>query len=462
MERMHRYTRETAEIEATIVGYATQRLSLDPPPLDHPESPDTLAERVGQTITPGGIGAIEALRIYREQLAPATISSDHPLFLAFVPAAPTKASVLFDLVVSASSAVGSTWMEGAGGVFAENQALRWLADLADLPPGAGGVFVSGGSAGNLSGLVAARHAALARRRALGRDRPATWWIAAVDEAHSSIRSAARIMDCEILAVTPDERGRLTGAHLTAAIDAAPADRRDGLFAAVATAGTTNVGIVDDLAGVADVCARHGLWFHVDAAYGGAALAAPSARPLFDGVERADSLVIDPHKWLFAPYDCAALLYRDPALAAAAHTQEAAYLDDVNVSGEWSPTHYAYHLTRRLRGLPFWFSLAAHGTDAYRDGVEHVLGLSREVAAQIRARPGLDLVLEPELSVLVFRREGWGSRDYAAWAQERLDRGAAFVLPSTWRGERVMRFCFVNPLTTVAEVASLLDSMRSMP
>ncbi len=462
MERMHRYTPETAEIGSAIVEYATRRLSLDPPPLDRPESPESLAAHVGATITDTGLGAQEAFRIYRDRLAPATISTDHPLFLAFVPAAPTKASVLFDLIVSASSTVGATWMEAAGGVYAENQALRWLADLAGLPPEAGGTFVSGGSAGNLSGLVAARHAALARRRADGLGRPARWRIAAVDEAHSSIRSAARIMNSQVVPVTPDERGRLTGSNLATAIEALSAEDLEGLFAVVATAGTTNVGIVDDLAGVAEVCRRHSVWFHVDAAYGGAALAAPSARPSFDGIEEANSLVIDPHKWLFAPYDCAALLYRDPRLAAAAHTQEAAYLEDVNISGGWNPTHYAYHLTRRLRGLPFWFSLAAHGTDAYRDGVEHVLALTREVAEDIQHRPGFELVLEPELSIVVFRREGWSGDDYVTWSRRSLDEQRAFVLPSTWKGERVMRFCFVNPLTTAGSVASLLDSMRTPP
>jgi hypothetical protein len=136
MEEMHRYTLHTAELEAAIVEYATWRLSLDPPPLDRPERSETLAERAGTTITAGGLGGLEALRVYREALAPAMISTDHPLFLAFVPAAPTKASVLFDLVVSASSNVGATWMEAAGGVYAENQALRWLADLAGLPEAA--------------------------------------------------------------------------------------------------------------------------------------------------------------------------------------------------------------------------------------------------------------------------------------------------------------------------------------
>src|SRR5205823_12578813 len=141
----------------------------------------------------------------------------------------------------------------------------------------------------LSGLVAARHAAHARRVAEGRDRPARWAVAAAAEAHSSIRSAAAVMDADVLAIPDDDRGRLTGPNLRAALSAAEPSVLESLFAVVATAGTTNVGIVDDLAGVAEVCRARGLWFHVDAAYGGAALCAPSVRHLFDGIEHADSL-----------------------------------------------------------------------------------------------------------------------------------------------------------------------------
>ncbi len=446
----HRYTEETEELARAIVAYATERIRLEPT-LDGPKPAAELRERVGTTITEKGVGGLEALRIFVEELAPACISTDHPLFTAFVPAAPTDASVLFDLVVGASSIVGSSWLEAAGAVYAENQALRWLADLAGLPPDAGGTFVSGGSAGNLSGLVAARdHAARSRRK-----RPARWRIAAVHDAHSSVWSAARIMDADVLPVPADERRRLTGENLAAALDEAD---EGGVFAVVATAGTTNAGIVDDLAGVAAVCRERGLWFHVDAAYGGAALAAPSARHLFHGIEVADSLVIDPHKWLFAPFDCAALLYREPRIAARAHMQEASYLDDINVSGEWSPSHYAFHLTRRVRGMPFWFSLAAHGTNAYRDAVETVLFLTRQVADDIRRREYLELVTDPELSVVLFRRTGWGDAKYTAWCDRLLLEGIAFCLPTTWEDERVMRFCFVNPRTTAGDVTALLDSM----
>ena len=153
--------------------------------------------------------------------------------------------------------------------------------------------------------------------------------------------------------------------------------------------------------------------HVDGAYGGAALAAPSVRYLFDGIEHADSFIVDPHKWLFAPFDCCALLYRDPELARHAHTQHAGYLDPITTTGEWNPSDYAVQLSRRARGLPFWFSLAVNGTDAYRDAIESTLAVARAGASEIRRRPNVELLVEPELSVLVFRRTGWTAEDYQA-------------------------------------------------
>ena len=169
--------------------------------------------------------------------------------------------------------------------------------------------------------------------------------------------------------------------------------------------------------------------HVDAAYGGAALLAPSVRDRFAGIEHADSLVIDPHKWLYAPFDCAALLYRDPALARAVHTQDASYLDVIHDEpDEWNPSDYAYQLTRRARGLPLWFSLAVHGSDAYRDAIERVLATAHAAAARIRALPHLELVREPELSIVLFRRTGWTGADYDAWSARLLDEQIAFVDP----------------------------------
>jgi len=183
-----------------------------------------------------------------------------------------------------------------------------------------------------------------------------------------------------------------------------------VFAVVATAGTTNVGIVDALDSVADACAASGAWFHVDGAYGGAALAAPSVRNLYNGVERCDSLVVDPHKWLFSPFDCAALVYREPAAARRAHTQHAGYLEPLMDDTVFNPCDHAHVLTRRARGVPFWFSLATYGTDAYRDAIEETLTVARATRDLVVAADHLELIVEPELSVVAFRRHGWGADD----------------------------------------------------
>ncbi len=450
MQEMHRYTDETEDLARAIVAYARGRIA-NPQPLDHTGGPpEELESRAGDTISPEGIGWEEALRIWAEVLAPATISTDHPASFAFVPAAPTKASTLFDLIVGASSTIAAGWIDGAGAIWAENQTLRWIADLAGMPLGAGGVFVSGGSAGNLSALVTARHAAAA-----GRPRPARWRFAACDTVHSSVSAAARVMDVGVLDVPGDERGRLTGGALRAALDA---DGGDDVFAVVASAGATNAGTIDDLAGVAEVCAERGLWFHVDGAYGGAGLLAPSIRDSFAGVEHADSFIVDPHKWLFAPYDACALIYRDPGLARLAHRQEASYLDTAMSTPDWNPADYAYHLSRRPRGLPLWFSLATYGTDAYRDAVEYALDLTRRTAREIEAHPDLELIMEPELSVLLYRRIGWSEDDYEAWWRRLVESQIAFVQPTSWKGEKVARLCFLNPRSTIDHVRAVLGTM----
>jgi L-2,4-diaminobutyrate decarboxylase len=447
---MHRYSDETERVARAALEYARDRLRLHPVPLDGPKSADELAAAAGDTITEDGLGGEAAMRLFADVLAPAIISIDNPRFLAFIPAAPTELSMMFDLVVGASSIYAGTWMEASGAVYAENQALEWLARLAGLPETAAGCFVSGGTIGNLSALVAARHA----HRTSHPDTAGRLRVACTDETHSSVATAAGVMDVGQLLVPADGRGRMTGEALAAALDR---DGADGVFAVAATAGTTNVGAIDDLAGIAEVCREHDLWMHVDGAYGGAALAAASVRDRFAGIEHADSFIVDPHKWLFAPFDSCALLYRNPDRARAAHTQQAGYLEHVQGS-ELNPSDYAVHLSRRARGLPFWFSLAAHGTRAYAEAIEHTLDVAREAADEIRERPYVELLNEPELTVLVVRRTGWAAADYTAWTERLLGEGIAFVTPTTFAGETVTRFAIVNPRTTRADIAAILDTM----
>ena len=447
--RMHRHD---AELTALVLDYVTHRLAMAETPLDHPGDADELAARLAGLLGSEGHAPADVLGLYADHLAQAVISADSPRFLAFIPAAPTKAALLFDMVVSCASLQGISWLEAAGAIAAENQTLRLLADLAGLPAGAGGAFVSGGSAGNLSALVVARDTA---RHRLG-DRRARLRVAVSDQAHSSVRNTLSILDMEALDV-PTHGHRLTGEALAAALaeDGDPTS----VCAVVATAGTTNAGIVDDLAGVAAVAEANGLWFHVDAAYGGAGLLAPSVREHYVGIERADSIVMDPHKWFFAPFDCAALLYRRPGLAKAVHTQDASYLDCIHTDeAEWNPTDYAYHLTRRARGLPLWFSLAVNGTDAYTEAVEHALALARLAADEIRAAEHLTLLREPTLSVVLFEREGWSAADYDAWSQRLLAEQTAFITPTTWEGRTVGRLAFLHPGTTPQMVHEVLETL----
>ena len=454
---MHEFDESTDDLAWAIFRYALDRVRTDPP-LDGPRSHQELWEAVGQTITEEGLGGESVLAAFADHLAPACLSTDHPRFLSFVPGAPTNASVLFDLVVGASSMCATSWLEAAGTVYAENQVLRWVADLVGLPEGAGGCFASGGTMGNLSALVAGRDQAMRRREADGSGRPARWSVVASDGAHSSIDSAARVMDVDVLLATTGDDRRLRGDAVRAAIAARPEGTE--VFAVVATAGTTNLGIVDALDGIADACAEAVVWLHVDGAYGGAAMVAPSVRGRFDGVERCDSLVVDPHKWLFSPFDCAALLYRDPPVARAAHTQHAGYLEPIIDDTVWNPCDYAHVLTRRARGMPFWFSLAVHGTDAYRDAIEHTLEVARAARDLVVAAPHLELLVEPELSIVAFRRTGWDLADYQAWCDRLLADGTALLTPTTFDGGAAMRICVVNPRTTVEDLEEILATLDS--
>ncbi|MBE3074337.1 MAG: aminotransferase class V-fold PLP-dependent enzyme [Actinobacteria bacterium] len=450
---MHGFNAETEALGEAILKYAEERMRLHPLPLNGPKTLEELQAVAGSTITADGMGGLAALKLFGDELAMACLSNDHPRYLSFIPCAPTEAAVLFELIVGASGIYAGSWFEGSGAVFAENVALRWIADLAGLPREAGGVFVPGGTIGNLSALVTARWVARARHTESGSAGPRPTKVAAQQGAHSSIRSACEVMDAELVGVRSDDHQRLSGDNLRAVLEA---EGPETFFAVVATAGTTNFGIVDDLDSVAQVCREYGIWFHVDGAYGGAGLAAPTVRHLYAGIARADSFVVEPHKWLFTPFDCCALLYREPALGRGAHTN-ASYLDVLN-DADWNPTEYAIGLTRRARGLPLWFSLAAHGTKAYTAAIERTLAVTRFAEAEIAQRPYLEALRDADLSVVVFRRHGWEPEDYQAWSDEMLREEFAFVVPTSHEGETVARLAIVNPATSEEDITAILDTM----
>jgi glutamate/tyrosine decarboxylase-like PLP-dependent enzyme len=437
--------------------YCRYRMSENPVPLDFGGNATIDASTVEGLITHDGHHPADLLKFFEETLAPAVISIDSPRFLAFIPNAPTKMSLLFDMVVACSGLNGTSWLESAGAVVAENQALEYLATRAGLPAGSGGAFVSGGSLSNLSALTVGRDLGRQRRPHLS---PHELRYAISADAHSSIGHALHVLGMGSLLVETEDH-RFTGEALARALAADP--HPDNIIGVVATSGTTNAGIIDDLEGLGSYCRENELWFHVDGAYGGAAIFSSTHADQLSGIRHADSFIIDPHKWLFAPLDCAALIYRQPALARQVHTQHAGYLDVLHEHPdsdlEWNPSDYAFHLSRRARGLPFWFSLASHGVAAYETAVQAAIDLATRTATMLSQCEHLELIREPSLSIVLFRRVGWNAEDYATWSHELLNSQVAFATPTTWEGETVARLAFLHPDTTDEMVATIVESMK---
>ena len=462
MKSMHAVDIELVEMTLDIMKYAVNRISNTNPDLGSPKKEELLDKLVGKTITEDGIGGEKAFQLFKDVLVKAAVPVDHPRHLAFVPAAPTRAAILFDLVTSAASIHGAYWMTGAGGIYCENQAMKWLVSLTGLPDTSFGVFTSGGTAANLSAMIAGRE----------------YWRSLKDEhkaykalmitssgAHSSVKSMAQVIDADIIIVEDDKEDRLTGELLQEKINSLSDIDRKRLFAVIATGGTTNAGIIDELDKVAEVCEKEHLWFHVDAAYGGGALAAPSVRGLFKGIEKADSITIDPHKWLFSPYDCGAVIYKNLEYAKNAHSQKGSYLDIFKDEGAqgFNPSDYQIQLTRRLRGLPLWFSLATHGTKRYEDAIERGIELAHFAGETITSMSHVNLIREPGLSCVLFERKNWAPEDYKNWTYENHKKGFALVTPTKWKIKNdvrtISRFCFINPDTTEDDVIKILESMK---
>ena len=456
---MHKIDIDLIEMTLDVMKYTIDRISKTDDVIGKPQKAETLKALVGDTVTKEGIGGENAFNLWKKHLMHANVKIDHPRHLAFVPASPTRAAVMFDLVTSASSIHGAYWMEGAGGIFCENEAMKWIVSLTGLPEGAFGVFTSGGTAANLSAIVTARE----YWRSLDpKNQNEKGLIITSIGAHSSIKAMAKVVDVDVLLV--DTEDKLQGEALQNTINSLTAHQRQRLFAVVATGGTTNAGIIDDLNGIAKVCNKEHLWFHVDAAYGGGALVADSVRHLFNGIERADSITIDPHKWMFSPYDCGAVIYKQPELAKKAHAQEGSYLDIFKDEGAhgFNPTDYQIQLTRRVRGLPLWFSLATHGTDRYKQAVERGIELANIAGKMIEDYKHVELVRDPSLSCVLYRRKGWQAEDYRNWTFDNHNKGFALVTPTKWKSgdtfETVSRFCFINPDTSEEDIKAILESM----
>jgi aromatic-L-amino-acid/L-tryptophan decarboxylase len=431
------------DLSDRAVDWIKQRLANSPLGLigDKPALEAALAGSLNDV----GLGVDRAWQHFEQIVAPNNIGLDSERFLAFIPLSPSVAAVWMDTIVSAANFSAESWLEGAGAVAAENQVIELFCRAAGMPAGAAGCFMSGGSIGNLSALAVGRQCAGDRRA-----------VAVADTAHASVDNALHLLGLEPLLVPTGPDCRLTGDALRAAIG----HRRD-VGIVVAAGGSTNAGVIDDLAGCADVAAESDAWFHVDGAYGLAALLLPELQGRFAGLDRADSFIVDPHKWLFATAGSCALVYRQPALARQVHTQHGPYIDILRTDDDvYNPCDLGYQLTRRASGLPIWFALALHGVDAHRTAIRRGIDLAVAMADALDAHPFTELIMRPELGVVMFRRAGWGTNEWKVWATNLLHSGTAFVAPSTYKGEPVGRLVFMHPRTPESIVDELMVSLSS--
>ena len=415
--------------------------------------PDALRRALGGPVPRDPGDPLEAMRTLRDVALADMQHGDHPRYFARVPGPSSFSGVLGDWLGSGFNAIASSWGGGSGPTTVELVVLEWLAEAIGLAPGTEGVLVSGGSAANLTAIAAARAHAGAGVAYL------------CDQAHSSIpRSlgALGFAPQDVRVLGSDREFRLDPADVARAVSE---DRRAGRAPriVIATAGTTNVGAVDPLAELADLCEREGLWLHVDGAYGAPAALCARGRAALGGLGRADSVVLDPHKWLFAPYDVGCVFVR-PGVLDAAFRMDPEYLIDVRArAGEVDLRNRGLELTRRSRALKLWLLFRTHGLDAIAAAVARGITLAELAQALIEADDRFVVITPAQLGIVTFALAGPGGGDGSAH-RARADRltagGYAAVTTTTLHGRSVLRLCTINPRTTEADLRGTLERLAA--
>ncbi|MEA2195087.1 MAG: aromatic-L-amino-acid/L-tryptophan decarboxylase, partial [Solirubrobacteraceae bacterium] len=392
---------------------------------------------------------------------------DHPGFFAFIPFSGTWPGALGDLIASACNVYAGSWMESAGPTQLELEVLSWFKAWIGYPAHAGGILVSGGSAANLTALACARESLVGSMTT-----DVVGYVS--DQGHSSLGRAARVLGFrpEQIRVLPhDADFRLDPRTVAAAMDADLRHGRRPLFVA-ATAGTTNTGSIDPLDELATLCRERGVWLHVDAAYGGFAGLTERGRALLRGIERADSVTLDPHKWLYQPYECGALLVRDDHTLKSAFQMSPDYLQDSEEAAEEvNLSDRGVQLTRSSRAFKVWLSLQYFGAGAFRDAIDRSLDLAQLVCRRVLAGEDFELMAPPSLGIVCFRRRFEGvaadeddaDRRNAALVAGLERSGLGLVSSTVLRGRYSLRICVMNHTTTQATVERVMDFFeRSQP
>ena len=395
----------------------------------------------------------EILAELKRDVLPNNLHVDHPRFFAFVPGPNNFVSAMGDAIAAGFQVFNGTWFGGPAAAALELAVIRWLCRVCGLPKTARGLFVSGGSMANLTGLVAARNALL-------RDRIDNATVYFSDQTHSSVQRALHVIGFlpeQMRRLPSDENFRLSIRTLREAIEQ---DRAKGLrpFCIVANAGTTNTGAVDPLNELADLAAQEKMWFHIDGAFGAASVLSERGRASLRGIDRADSLTLDPHKWLFQSFECGCVLVRDAALARSAFQIKADYLRDVyRETEEFNPCDYGVQLTRSFRALKVWLSLQTFGVAAFRDAITRGFELAEIAERELRARKGWEILSPAQMATVCFR---FGESDelQTRLVDEIMNDGYALLTSTELRGAVALRLCTINPRTSEQDIIGTIDRL----
>ena len=409
---------------------------------------------LGEPPPENGCDPHELLAQLERDVFPNNMHVDHPRFFAFVPGPGNFVSVMGDALASGFNVFAGTWLGGSAAASMELLVIEWLRKFCGMPESAGGLLTSGGSAANLIALVAAR-----QHLAPSQISRATVYYS--DQTHSSIERALLVLglapaQCRKLA--SDAQMRLSLESLGEAIRA---DRAAGMepLCVVANAGTTSTGAVDPIEALADFCQTEKLWLHADGAYGAAAIICERGREKLRGLERVDSLSLDPHKWLFQPWECGCVLVRDRQLLRSAFRVTADYLRDVHrETAEVNLGDYGIQLTRSFRALKLWLSIKTFGMAAFRKAVTRGFELAELAERELRSRPGWEILSPAQMGIVAFR---FGTDDQLQGriGGEMLREGYAFLTSTKVKGATCLRLCTINPRTTdqdISETVKRLD------
>ncbi|MBA4494513.1 pyridoxal phosphate-dependent decarboxylase family protein [Paenactinomyces guangxiensis] len=463
-EKLHLTPEEMREMGYQVVDRIVNHIcQLPDKPVTRNSSPSQLEKALGEPLPEQGLDFEQIIQLLDEAVFSQIMHLDHPRFFAFVPGPSNYIGALATFLASGFNVFAGTWLEASGPAQIERVTVDWIVQLFGLPKTAGGLFVSGGSMANLTALAVARQVKLG-----GPSENSTVYYS--DQTHSSVERALKILGFrreQIRSIPSDEAFRLPLPELEAQIQK---DRSEGKqpFCVIANAGTTNTGAVDPLETLAEFCNQEGLWLHADGAYGAPAILSDQGRKQLKGIESVDSLTIDPHKWLFQPYDTGCILVRNSQhLKETFHILPEYLLDVEGKEQEVNFCDYGIELTRSFRALRLWMSFKMFGIESFRRAVSHGIEMAETAEETLRRSPYWDVVSPAQLGVVTFRfvPDSMDEVTIDKLQQQIVNRmiqeGFAMISTTVLRGRTVLRLCTINPRTTKEDIRNTIQKMEDI-